>query len=664
LFHCVELLLRLHRSLVVNLLDRSSLYRQWRPRRFDEVVGQEHVVTTLQNAVRRDQVSHAYIFAGPRGTGKTTVARLLAKIVNCEESDNDVQVNEPCNECESCVAIDSSSSMNMVEVDAASHRGIDDIRELQERVPYATTSGRYRVYILDEAHMLTTEAFNALLKTLEEPPEHVIFILATTEPHKIPVTVQSRCQRFDFRYLTVEEIAQRLSQVAEADENLNLTEPATWAISLYSEGAVRDALGLLEQCRDYATGEITDKDVRTVTGAVSREILIDYCARLHEGDITGLMDLIDEVSMAGADMAQFIRDLLSLSRDMLLFQASDGARRPVMPEHALEKMKKTAGQFRLPQLLTLVDYLANAEDRSRYSTQPRFLLEMCSIRLAGEFTQAGAAGPQEMTKTDAQQFSAGEEQEKTTAQPSESDFSADTEDAGVSHGVGQISGEKSQPETYSGQTSQDLNELWEKLKEGIRKSSLPTHALVQPARPGKISNNKFYLVFGDQYEFHRDRTQEQARELLEKLLEKLTGEKLGLKCVLESEFSEAGSGSSRESAVKEESNSAAESGSDISNEDDVFTAEERNGEHGSDANTHDLSNQEQNGDGYSDEEDPSFEHENSKTENTENEDQVDGFTQEIVDMFSGRVVGKLSEMNIPGETEKDEKERPEGERFK
>ncbi len=584
-------------------MQRSSLYRQWRPRRFDEVVGQEHVVTTLKNAVSRDQVAHAYIFAGPRGTGKTTIARLLAKVVNCAGEHESAESSEPCNECDSCRSIDVGSSMSVVEVDAASHRGIDDIRELQERVPYAAGGGRFRVYILDEAHMLTAEAFNALLKTLEEPPAHVIFILATTEPHKIPVTVQSRCQRFDFRYLTAEEIAERLRQVVEADEQLDVTESAIWTIARYADGAVRDALGLLEQCRDYAAGTIHEEDVRRVTGAASREELMGYASRVLEGDIAGLMDLINEVSMAGADMGQFIRDLLSLARDMLLYRASNGAHRPVMPQAELEDMCRIADGYTLAHLLDMVDELASTEDRTRYSAQPRFLLEMTSIRLAGR----SLTGKNEDTASSAEvEQDSGVDDPGPRAidgVPAVSEKSRDQKDQA---GVPAAGDEKP--------FSDDPEEIWQKVKEHVRQTDLPTHALLQPARPGGIEDGDFLIVFGDQYQFHRDRTDKQGREMILKVLEKVTGRSLNARCVLESEI--------------------ADDGGSVDGSDDE---PQRASDHRIKTEKPDTTRQQPDAEGSGEE----FPIEDKGVESGE-----ESSAQEIADMFSGRIVGKLSEMDL------------------
>ncbi len=583
-------------------MQRSSLYRQWRPRRFDDMVGQEHVVTTLKNAVNRDQVAHAYIFAGPRGTGKTTAARLLAKVVNCENVLPSEA--EPCNECDMCRSIDSGSSMSVVEMDAASHRGIDDIRELQERVPYASTSGRYRVYILDEAHMLTPEAFNALLKTLEEPPSHVIFVLATTEAHKIPVTVQSRCQRFDFRYLTAKEIAVRLHQVIAASDGLEVSESAVWVIALQAGGAVRDALGLLEQCRDYSSGKIEEEDVHKVTGAVSREVLLNYASRMSAGDVPGLMEMLDEVSMAGADMSQFIRDLLAYFRDMLLYRASDGAYEPIMPEGDLQDMEAVAGKFGLTRLLDIVDRLAETEDRTRYSTQPRFLLEMATIRLAGvrpaksevpvAVTAAKEGAPKPSARLQEEKDSPADSARlKKIVRPKEQKLEPDLEpEADIAQPVG-------------------LEDTWHQVKEAVRKESLPTHALLQPVRPGGIVDGAFLLVFEDQFQFHRDRTQDQGRKVLEQVIKKITGQELRIRCLMESEMGSFTPGESKSNHYVDTTNSMEACDDDA---EEIYSR--------------------------------SVEPEDTEQSRPGNGEDAGHAIQEVLNMFSGRVVGSLKDLDV------------------
>jgi len=513
----------------------SSLYRQWRPDRFREVVGQEHVVTTLANAIARDQVAHAYIFAGPRGTGKTTVARLLAKSVNCQDPKRSGA--EPCNDCEACQGVRANNSLNVVEMDAASHRGIDDIRELQERVPYANPNGRFRIYILDEAHMLTPEAFNALLKTLEEPPSHVIFVLCTTEPHKIPVTIQSRCQRFDFRFLTVLEIVERLEKVVRADDVLDVEEAALWAIAISAEGSVRDALGLLEQCRDYSGGRITERDVRTVTGAVSRSTLFQYVEKMGQGDVGALLGLVEDVLIAGADISQFIRELLSTYRDMLLMKASRGYRKPMLPQDDLDRMAALVEGYTLARLMAIVDALADAEGRARYVSRPAFLLEMTTIRLADDM-HAGARVPSDVSEVG----SAGESSSDTgDSRGAEADDTAEEAQSSkrdtptARQSVDHNGTADDQPAQTAPAPALDA-EQWERIKELVRQANMPAYALLQPARPGPAASDRLLLVFQDGFSYHKERTERENYELLQKAVTKVLGEAREIRCVFESEI--------------------------------------------------------------------------------------------------------------------------------
>lgn len=501
-------------------------------------------------------------------------------------------------------------------MDAASHRGIDDIRELQERVPYASTSGRFRVYILDEAHMLTPEAFNALLKTLEEPPSHVIFVLATTEPHKIPATVQSRCQRFDFRYLTAKEIAARLRQVIEADDALEVTEAAVWVIALQAGGAVRDALGLLEQCRDYSSGRIEEDDVHRVTGAVPREALSKYARHMNSGDVPGLIELVDGVSMAGADMSQFIRDLLAYFRDMLLYRASGGSYKPIMPEGDLQEMEAVAGGFDLPRLLDIVDRLAETEDRTRYSTQPRFLLEMATIRLAGARIEAAAQKEVLISER---------EETGTSVRAGEKDLVTDSRGPAAPDRAVGSRGDRSQKreaESEAATASDDPEKTWIRVKEAVKRESLPTHALLQPARFGGIADGSFLVVFQNQFQFHRDRTQEQRREILEQVVREVTGRDLRIRCLMESEIEALSPGEVQSTHYEDSANSMEASDDDATRGSEAEAAP-------------------------------------PEDEDSGNGEDADDIVQEVLNMFSGRVVGSLTDMDVfrdeprrpdPGET--------------
>ena len=291
-----------------------ALYRKWRPQGFDALVGQEAVRTALTNALETGRIAHAYLFAGPRGTGKTSTAKILAKAVNCEHG----PTPNPCNECRNCVRINDGTSMDVFEIDAASNRGIDEIRDLREKVAFAPVSGRYKVYIIDEVHMLTTEAFNALLKTLEEPPPHVIFILATTEPHKIPATIHSRCQRFDFRRVTDADIVKRLREVADGS-GIAADDDALQLIAVQADGGMRDALSLLDQCGVMAE-RVTAETVRSVLGIVGREALRELVKAIGEGQVPKTLEFLETLLAGGKDVKQIITELAEYLRAVLLYK--------------------------------------------------------------------------------------------------------------------------------------------------------------------------------------------------------------------------------------------------------------------------------------------------------------------------------------------------------
>ena len=359
-------------------MSYTALYRKFRPDNFADVKGQDHIVTTLTNQIKHNRIGHAYLFCGTRGTGKTTVAQILAKAVNCEHPVN----GSPCNECAMCKAIQAGNAMNVIEIDAASNNGVDNIREIREEVSYRPTEGKYKVYIIDEVHMLSVGAFNALLKTLEEPPSYVMFILATTEAHKIPITILSRCQRYDFHRITIDTIAARLDELLKV-EGIEAEEKAVRYVAKAGDGSMRDALSLLDQCIAFYLGqELTYDKVLEVLGAVDTEVFSKLLRKVIQGDVTGSIHILEELIVGGRELSQFVGDFTWYMRNLLLVKTSED------PEEAIdvssENMKLLKEESTMLDVETLMRYIRIFSDLSnqiRYATQKRVLVEIALIKL-------------------------------------------------------------------------------------------------------------------------------------------------------------------------------------------------------------------------------------------------------------------------------------------
>lgn len=360
-------------------MSYMALYRKWRPDEFEEVKGQEHVVTTLKNQITHDRVGHAYLFCGTRGTGKTTVAKLFAKAVNCEHPLED---GSPCNECAACKAISDGSSLNVIEIDAASNNGVDNIRDIREEVQYSPAEGKYKVYIIDEVHMLSIGAFNALLKTLEEPPSYVIFILATTESHKIPITILSRCQRYDFRRISLDTIYDRLVELLKR-EGIEAEEKAVRYVAKAADGSMRDALSLLDQCIAFYLGQtLTYEKVLEVLGAVDVEVFNQLMCYVASNDTMKALGIIDEIVWQGRELSQFVTDFTWYMRNLLLIKASDHVNDQLdISAENLESMREVAAQVDLEALMRYIRIFSEMSGQIRYASQKRVTLELAIVKL-------------------------------------------------------------------------------------------------------------------------------------------------------------------------------------------------------------------------------------------------------------------------------------------
>lgn len=359
-------------------MSYTALYRKFRPAEFEDVKGQDHIITTLKNQVKANRIGHAYLFCGTRGTGKTTVAKIFAKVVNCEHPVD----GSPCGTCEMCKAIAANTSMNVIEIDAASNNGVDNIREIKEEVSYRPTEGKYKVYIIDEVHMLSIGAFNALLKTLEEPPEYVIFILATTEVHKIPITILSRCQRYDFKRITINTIADRLLELMKK-EQVEVEEKAIRYIAKAADGSMRDALSLLDQCIAFYLGQrLTYEHVLEVLGAVDTDVFSRLLRTILAQDVTKVLQIVEELVMQGRELSQLSADFTWYLRNLLLVKTSDNMEDVLeVSAENLIQLKEEAQMIEGDCLLRYIRIFSELTNQLKYASQKRVLLEVALIKL-------------------------------------------------------------------------------------------------------------------------------------------------------------------------------------------------------------------------------------------------------------------------------------------
>ncbi|MEW5805971.1 MAG: DNA polymerase III subunit gamma/tau [Acidobacteriota bacterium] len=354
------------------------LARKWRPQRFEDVIGQDHVVATLQNALKSGKIGHAYLFSGPRGSGKTTVARLLAKALNCEKGPTPA----PCNSCTMCKEIREGHSLDVIEIDAASNRGIDEIRELREEVRYAPARGRFKVFIIDEVHMLTVHAFNALLKTLEEPPSFIVFIMATTEKKKVLPTIVSRCQPFDFRKISHQTVVQEIKRIA-GEEDLKINEEGINTIVGYCDGSMRDALSTLDKLISFCGKNIQEDQIKTVLGFADRELIEEFIGAIAASDVEKVLKLTAKIQEQGQDMMIFFFELLSYYRNLILVKSVENVDEiTFIPEDELKKLNEFAQSFSLEDLLRIFQILIDSEEKLKKSTYPRYIFEATSVKLA------------------------------------------------------------------------------------------------------------------------------------------------------------------------------------------------------------------------------------------------------------------------------------------
>lgn len=455
-------------------MSYQSLYRKWRSQTFAEVVGQEHVTRTLRNALAKKQIAHAYLFAGPRGTGKTSTARILAKALNCQNG----PTPEPCQTCPNCQAIKEGNSLDVLEIDAASNRGIDEIRELRERVRFAPIQSNFKVYIIDEAHMLTTEASNALLKTLEEPPEHVIFVLCTTEPNKLPPTILSRCQRFDFRRIPYPVLSQRLRQIIDA-EGATIEEEALDILVSSSSGSLRDGESILEQLLSYCDGRITTQAVRELLGLTGEEWLENLTISLLDGDFRSIFNQLESIYSQGNDPRTIARDLLQFLRELLAISVGSEVTIWTAKKDRLENL---AHRTNPADIFSFLEPLAGLDWQIRSAVEPRYLLETSlllgsyKLKVKKEVSQAPIAKTEE-TETELNIPQETEEKPETQQTPN--------------FDLKELSLEK-------------IRELWPRVLERVKEKSVPVCVFLSKGILSEFTGNHIVISFDKAYTFHKE----------------------------------------------------------------------------------------------------------------------------------------------------------------
>lgn len=504
-----------------------ALYRQWRPQDFAQLVGQEHISTTLKNAIATNRIAHAYLFSGPRGTGKTSTAKIMAKALNCMQG----PTIHPCNSCDSCKRITDGGSMDVLEIDAASNRGIDEIRELREKVKFTPVDGRYKVYIIDEVHMLTTEAFNALLKTLEEPPAHAIFILATTEPHKIPATILSRCQRFDFRRIDSEEIIARLNEVLQ-EMSIQADQAAVEIIARAAEGGMRDALSILDQCIAFGGERITAEQVRSMLGLAGDEWLAHMLEALLQRDVPDVLEQIQKLIMMGKDARQVILELIVRFRNHMVEPFAGHI--ATSPGHTLSGRD-------VEEYMDIIQILSDAAQEAKWAPHPRIVLEVAAIRICRRGIVPNVSNLVErIEKLEAmlaqQQFIAPSQPREVQTKATKSAPATPVPPAAppltLTPPTDARDNSKMPASVRKADAPQNVGELWERiLGDLLKNNKRAIHTCLSEGQ--LLSVNQEQVVLGFQLPIYKERIEkEDYRSFLEKLIAHITGESRQIKCCI------------------------------------------------------------------------------------------------------------------------------------
>jgi DNA polymerase-3 subunit gamma/tau len=536
----------------------QALYRQYRPKTFDEILGQTHITTILKNQIKKENIGHAYLFSGTRGTGKTSAAKVFARAVNCL----DPQDGNPCNKCAICKGILDESLMDVIEMDAASNRKIEDIRELKEKVIYPPSKARYKVYIIDEVHMLTNEAFNALLKTLEEPPKHLLFLLATTEPERLPQTILSRCQRFDFKRLSSDDMIGGMKNITDK-LGIDVEDKVLQLIAKNSDGAMRDALSLLDQCIAFEGDSVSYDDAINILGIANVDLLFELVEAVKDESTEKSLLMVDHMIQEGKDIPQFLKDMIHHYRNLVIAKTSKN------PEALIEwgevdQYMEQASDMDLHYLMSSLQTLTSSETEMKWSMQPRIILEMAVIKLANlknelsleervrRLEEGIATAPINETKVTYKSAPKKEPNKPREKAPE----NLEKKEESIPEEKGKPAAEKKEAAGPSGElTLEKIRSSWPKVMQIIKSRKINIYALVMEGEVSQLQGNRITLSYKDGFEFHKDAVNSaQNKAFLEEILTEFFGQKIELLVIMKGcEMPASGGGKQEdEKSAKEE----------------------------------------------------------------------------------------------------------------
>lgn len=513
----------------------QALYRKFRPKTFDDVMGQEHITTTLKNQIKNNNIAHAYLFSGTRGTGKTSTAKVFARAINCTNNSD----GNPCNECEACKGILDETIMDVIEMDAASNTSVEDIRDLREKAKYPPSKCRYKVYIIDEVHMISKGASNALLKILEEPPKHLIFILATTEPQRLPATILSRCQRFDFKRITVKDIIKNMQNILD-EIGIKVDPRGLSLIARNSDGAMRDALSLLDQCLSFSGEEMTYDYILSILGVVNNDIIYEITDSIIEKNADKALELIEHIVQNGKDINQFIKDLILHFRNLMVIKVSDNTENIIdETEEVIERLKKQSQNIETSGIINILKILSDAETQCKWSSQPRVILEVSIVRMLNESSSGVEFGPLEERIRKLEEKLENNVIVKNTVQKKQSPSSAPVnnmplpqgrEDREIdsSHNV-----EESKNIVQTDIDFNKVNEEWSSILKTIKSERIALHALIMEGKPLSLKNGTLIIAFEDGFRFHKEAIdKKENKELVQKIINKCLNANIEVKFVM------------------------------------------------------------------------------------------------------------------------------------